>query len=149
MNKPIYIDQAVLDISKTLMYDFYYNYLKPKYGDDKMKLCYMDTDSFIFCVKTNDFDEDIKSDLINWFDTSKLDKKLDRPIAKGINEGILGMFKDELKGHVMIEFIGLASKVYANKCGNDKIDKKVKGITKCVRDRVLIFQHYMDALLLN
>ena len=122
------------------MYDFYYNYLKPKYGDDKIKLCYMDTDSFIFYVETNDFDEDIKSDLINWFDTSKLDKKLDRPIAKGINEGILGMFKDELKGHVMIEFIGLASKVYANKCGNDKIDKKVKGITKCVRDRVLIFQ---------
>ena len=148
MNKPIYIGQSVLDISKTLMYEFYYNYLKPKYGD-KVKLCYMDTDSFIFCVETNDFYEDIIPDLNSWFDTSKINNKLDRPIPVAINEGILGMFKDELKGQTMTEFIALASKVYAYKCDNDKIDKKVKGIKKCVRERVLIFQHYLDALLLN
>ena len=108
MNKPIYIGQSVLDISKTLMYEFYYNYLKPKYGD-KIKLCYMDTDSFIFYVETNDFFEDIKDDIHDWFDTSKINNKLDRPIPIGINEGILGMFKDELKGQGMTEFISLAS----------------------------------------
>ena len=108
MSKPIYIGQSVLDISKTLMYEFYYNYLKPKYGD-KIKLCYMDTDSFIFYVETNDFFEDIKDDIHDWFDTSKINNKLDRPIPIGINEGILGMFKDELKGQGMTEFISLAS----------------------------------------
>ena len=148
MNKPIYIGQSVLDISKTLMYEFYYNYLKPKHGD-KVKLCYMDTDSFILYVETNDLYKDIIPDLNSWFDTSKINNKLDRPILIGINESILGMFKDELKGQTMIEFIALASKVYAYICDNDKIEKKVKSIKKCVRDRVLMFQHYLDALLLN
>ena len=59
------------------------------------------------------------------------------------------MFKDELKGEAMTEFIALASKVYAYICDNEKVDKRVKSIKKCVRDRVLMFQHYMDALLLN
>ena len=148
MNKPIYIGQSILDISKTLMYEFYYNYLKPKYGD-KVKLCYMDTDSFIFYVETNDFYKDIIPDLNTWFDTSKINNKLDRPIRIGINEGILGMFKDELKCQAMTEFISLASKVYAYTSHNDKRGKKVKGIKKCVRDRILMFQHYIDALLLN
>ena len=123
MNKPIYIGQSVLDISKTLMYEFYFNYLKTKYGD-KIKLCCMDTDSFNFYVETNDFFEDIKDDIHDWFDTSKINNKLDRPIPIGINDGILAMFKDELKGQVMTEFISLASKVYAYKCDNDKIEKK-------------------------
>ena len=148
MNKPFYIGQSVLDISKTLMYEFYYNYLKPKHGD-KVKLCYMDTDSFILYVETNDLYKDIIPDLNSWFYTSKINNKLDRPILIGINESILGMFKDELKGQTMIEFIALASKVYAYICDNDKIEKKVKSIKKCVRDRVLMFQHYLDALLLN
>ena len=148
MNKPIYIGQSILDISKTLMYEFYYNYLKPKYGD-KVKLCYMDTDSFIFYVETNDFYKDIIPDLNTWFDTSKINNKLDRPIRIGINEGILGMFKDELKCQAMTEFIALASKVYAYTSHNDKREKKVRGMKKCVRDRILMFQHYIDALLLN
>ena len=148
MNKPIQIGQSVLDISKALMYEFYYNYLKPKYTD-KIKLCYMNTESFIFYIDTNDFFEDIKDDIHDWSDTSKINNKLDRPIPIGITEGILGMFKDELKVQAMTEFISLASKVYAYICDNDKIEKKVKGIKKCVRDRVLIFKHYMDALLLN
>ena len=50
MNKPVYVGQAVLDISKTLMYELWYDYIIPKY-DDKVKLCYMDTDSFIFRIK--------------------------------------------------------------------------------------------------
>ena len=118
MNKPVYVGQAVLDISKTLVYEFFYGYLKPRYGD-KVKLCYVDTDSFIFYVETEDFYKDIMPDLDTWFDNSKINNKLDRPIPKGINDGILGMFKDELKGEAMTEFIALASKVYAYICDND------------------------------
>ena len=54
MNKPIYLGQAILDLSKTLMYEFWYDYLKPMYGD-KIRLCYIDTDSFIMHIKTDDF----------------------------------------------------------------------------------------------
>ena len=69
MNKPIYLGQAILDISKTLMYDFWYGYIKPKYGD-KAKLCYMDTDSFIIHIKTENFYKDISNDVENRLDTS-------------------------------------------------------------------------------
>ena len=73
MNKPIYLGQAILDISKTLMYEFWYDYNKPKYGD-KARLCYMDTDSFIMHIKTKDFYKDIAGDVDKWFDTSNYDK---------------------------------------------------------------------------
>ena len=69
MNKPVYLGQAILDISKTLMYEFWYNYLKPKYGD-KAKLCYMDTDSFIIHVET---------EILKWFDTSGYNENDNRP----------------------------------------------------------------------
>ena len=111
MNKPVYIGQAVLDISKTLMYTFFYNYLKPKY-EDTVKLCYMDTDSCIFYVETDDLYKDITNDVIEWFDTSDYNENDDR-IPRGINRKIIGKFKNELKGKVMNEFITLASKVYA------------------------------------
>ena len=68
MSKPVYLAQAILDISKTLMYEFCYDYLKPKYGD-KVKLCYMDTDNFIVHIETEDFYEDIASNIDKWFDT--------------------------------------------------------------------------------
>ena len=69
MNNPIYLGLSILEISKTLMYEFWYDYMKPKYNDN-VKLCYMDTDSFIMNIKTNDFYEDIASDVENRFDTS-------------------------------------------------------------------------------
>ena len=69
MNKPVYLGQAILDISKTLMYDFYYGYIKSKFGN-KVKLAYMDTDSFIMQIFTDDFHKDISSDVDIWFDTS-------------------------------------------------------------------------------
>ena len=93
MNKAVCLGQATLDISKTLMYEFYYEYLKPKYGD-KIKLCYMDTDSFIIHVETEDICKDIADDVCKWFDNSGYDKKLNRPLPTGINEKIIGMFKD-------------------------------------------------------
>ena len=69
MNKPVYLGMSILDISKTLMYEFWYDYIKPKY-EDAAKLCYMDTDSFIIHIKTEDFYEDIANDVEKWFDTS-------------------------------------------------------------------------------
>ena len=62
MNKPIYLGHAILDISKTLMYEFWYNYIKPKYGD-KARLCYTDTDSFVIYIKTKDFYKDVANDV--------------------------------------------------------------------------------------
>ena len=73
MNKPLYLGASILDISKTLMYEFWSDYLRPKYGD-RVKLCYTDTDSFIICIKTEGFFEDISNDVEKWFDTSNFDK---------------------------------------------------------------------------
>ena len=92
MNKPIYLGQAILDISKTLMYEFWYDYIKPKYGD-KMRLCYMDTDSFIMHIKTEDFYKDIADDVERWFDTSNYDKNDNRPLPIGKNKKVISMFK--------------------------------------------------------
>ena len=82
MDKPISVGQAILDISKILMYEFWYDYLKPKY-QDKVKLCYMDTDSFIIHIETDDFFEDIANDVDECFDTSKYDKNDNRPLPIG------------------------------------------------------------------
>ena len=69
MNKPIYLGMSILDISKTLMYEFWYDYIKPKY-QDRAKLCYMDTDGFITHIKTEDFCKEIANNVEKWFDTS-------------------------------------------------------------------------------
>ena len=78
INKPIYLGQAVLDLSKTLMFEFWYDYLKPMYGD-KIRLCYTDTDSFIMHIKTDDFYKDISANVDKWFDTFNFNKNDDRP----------------------------------------------------------------------
>ena len=82
MNKPIYLGQAILDLSKTLMYEFWYDYLKPKYGN-KIKLCYMDTDNFVLLIKTDDVYKDISNDVNRWFDTLNFNKNDDRPLETG------------------------------------------------------------------
>ena len=69
MSKPVYLGMSILDIIKTLMYEFWYDYIKPKYGD-RAKLCYTDTDSFVIHIITEDFYEDITNDVERWFDTS-------------------------------------------------------------------------------
>ena len=102
MNKPIYLGQAILDYSKMLMYEFWYDYLQPMYND-KIELCYMDTDSFIIYVETEDFYKDISKDVNKWFDTSNYSKDIDRPLEKGKNKKVIGKFKDELGGLVMRE----------------------------------------------
>ena len=94
MNKPLYLGMSILDISKTLMYKFWYDYFKPKYGD-RAKLCYTDTDSFIIYIKTEDFFEDISNDFEKWSDTSNYDKNDKRPLPIGKNKKISGLFQDE------------------------------------------------------
>ena len=88
MNKLIYLELSILEISKILMYEFWYDYMKPKYNDD-VKLCYMDIDSFVMHIKTNDFYKDISDDVDNRFDTS-------RPLPIGKNKKVIGLMKDEL-----------------------------------------------------
>ena len=87
MNKPVYLGQAILDISKTLMYKFWYKYIKPKYGDNA-RLCYMDPDSFIINIKTEDFYKDIANDVERWFDISNYDKIDEIPLKIGINKQV-------------------------------------------------------------
>ena len=102
MNKPIYLGLSILEISKTLMYKFWYGYMKTKYNDH-VKLCYMDTDSFIMNIKTNDFYEDIASDVENRFDTSNYE--VNRPLPTGKNKKVIGLMKDELGGKIITEFV--------------------------------------------
>ena len=75
MNKPVYLGMSILDISKTLMYEFWYDYIKPKY-QDRAKLCYTNTVSFVIHIKTEDFYKDITNDAERWFDTSMMEIKM-------------------------------------------------------------------------
>ena len=154
MNKLIYLGQAILDISKTLMYEFWYDYIKLKYGD-KARLCYMDTDSFVMHIKTEDFYKDIAGDVERWFDTSNYDEKDKRPLPIGKNKKVIDMFKDELGGKIMTEFCALRAKAYSFLIDgysdddyekNKIINKKAKGTKKSVIKRELMFKNYKDSL---
>ena len=129
MNKPIYLGLSILEISKILMYEFWYDYMKRKYNDN-VKLCYMDTDSFVMHIKTNDFYKDIANDVECKFDTSNYE--VNRPLPIGKNTKVIGLMKDELEGEIITEFIALRPKTYSCLTDNDKIDKKAKGTKKCV-----------------
>ena len=98
MNKPIYLGLSILEISKILMYEFWYDYMKPKY-DNNVKLCYMDTDSFIMNIKTNDFYKDIANDVENRFDTSNYE--VNRLLLMGRNKKVISLMKDELGGKII------------------------------------------------
>ena len=98
MNKPVYLSQAILDLSKIVMYEFHYNYMVPKYGLEKLKLCYMDTYSLVYDIKTEDFYEDIANDVEERFDTSGYSKTDFRPLPIGLNKKAIGLMKDELGG---------------------------------------------------
>ena len=150
MYKPVYLGQAILDISKTLMYDFYYGYLKEKYGD-RVRLCYTDTDSFILYILTEDFYEDIESDVNEKFDTSSYSKNTNRPITVGVNKKVLGMMKDELGDNEMIESVNVCAKLYSytkqDLNGNIIECKKAKGTKKCVKKKCLKHEDFKDAVM--
>ena len=148
MTKPLYLGMSILDISKTLMYEFWYDYIKPKYNE-KAKLCYMDTDSFIIHIFTEDFYKDIAMDVNKWFDTSNYDKNDKRPLPIEVNKRVIGYFKDELGGKIMAKLCGPRAKTYAYKMDDDIEKKKAKGTKKCVIKRRLKFEDYTDSLFNN
>ena len=130
MNKSVYLGLFILDISKTITYEFWYDYLKPKYGEN-VKLCYMDTDSFIVHVKTDDISEDsakhaeIRLDSLTNFE-------IDRPLPKGKYKKVIELMKDELGGQIMKEFVALRKKTYTYLKENiDKV-KKPSGTKKYI-----------------
>ena len=106
MTKPLYLGMSILDISKTLMYEFWYDYIKPKYGH-RAKLCYMDTDSFVIHIITEDFFKDIAPDVAIQFDTSNYDENDKRPLPISKNKKVPGVFKDELGEKVILEVVEL------------------------------------------
>ena len=110
MNKPVYLGLSILEISKMLMHEFWYDYMKPKYGG-KVKLCYMETDSFIMHIKTEDFYKDIAINVEKRFDTSNYE--VNRPSPTGKNRKVIGLIKDELGGKMMTEFVALRPKTYS------------------------------------
>ena len=144
MNKPIYLGLSILEISKTLMYEFWYDYMKPKYGDD-VKLCYMDTDSFVMNIKTNDFCKDIANDVKERFDTSNYE--VNRPLPTGKNKKVIGLMKYELVGKIITEFVTLRPKTYSYLADDCKENKKAKGTKKCVIKRMIKFNDHKNCLL--
>ena len=145
MYKPKYLGMAILDISKTLMYEFHYGYMKPKYGD-RIKLLFTDTDSFMYLIETEDFYEDILQNIHEWFDTSNYSK--DHFIYSDEQKMVIGMFKDEEGGKIISEFVGLRAKNYSYECGKKEY-KKCKGIKKCVTEKGISFKDYKDCLFNN
>ena len=145
MNKLVYLGQAILDLSKIIMYEFHYDYMVPKYGD-RLKLCYMDTDSLVYDIKTEDFYEDIANDVEARFDTSGYSKTDFRPLPIGLNKKVIGLMKDELGGKIMTEFVALRPKLYSYKKLDGSEDKKCKGIKTCIVKKTLTFEDYKTCL---
>ena len=148
MNKLLYLGMSILDTSKTLMFEFWYDYVKPKYND-KAKLCYMNTDSFVLNIFTEYFFEDTNNDVERWLDTSNYYKNDKRPLQIGVNNKVLGMFKDQLDGKIMKEFCALRTKTFTYLMEGNSEMKKAKEAKKYVVKRRLMFENYKDLLFNN
>ena len=146
MNRPIYLGLSILEISKIIMYEFWYDYVKKEYGD-MVKLCYMDTYILIMNFKTKDFYKDIARDVEERFDTSNYD--VDRPLPKGKNKKVIGLMKDELGGGIITEFAVLRPKTYSYITDEFIEMKKAKGTKKCVIKKMLKFEDYKKCLFHN
>ena len=132
-----------MNISKILMYEFWYNYIIPKYGDSKIMLYrYW---QLYYLIKTKDFFEDIPNDVEKRFDTSNYNKKDKIPLPIGKNKKVPGLFKDELGGKI-IEFVALRPKTYSYLDDNCNKHKKAKGTKKCVIKQKSMFQNVKDCL---
>ena len=145
MNRPAYIGMCILDLSKTLMYDFHYNYIKHKYGN-KAKLLFTDTDSLTYEIETKDAYKDFFKDKSK-FDNS--DYPENSPYFNKTNKKVLGKFKDEAAGVPIIEFVGLRSKMYSYMKDNDKEVKTAKGIKKNIITKNIKHEDYKEVLFNN
>ena len=145
LNRPAYVGMCILDLSKTLMYDFHYNYIKDKYGD-KAKLLFTDTDSLMYEIQTDDVYKDLFVDK-DKFDNS--DYPEDSPFYFGDNKKVIGKFKDEAAGVPIIEFVGLKSKMYSYIKDNGEGGKTAKGVKKNVIRNDMRHVNYNDVLMNN
>ena len=161
-NKPIFVGQAILDISKTHMFDFHYNFIRDKYGN-KAELLMTDTDSLVYHIQTDDFYKDINKDAKKWFDTSNYPEIHLSGIKTGVNKKENGKIKDEAGGLVITHFTSLSSKLYGLKViqneeafknipkkklpfkGKEE-ERKAKGVKKCVIKKSLTFEDYKKCL---
>ena len=144
-NKPVYVGQAILDLSKTLMFDFHYNFIKKK-CHNKAELLFTDTDSLMFQIYTDDFYKDICPDILAKFDTSDYPPNHKSGILTGVNKKVIGMFKDEVAGKQITHFVGLRPKLYSFKIEEDREVRKCKGIKKNVIKKKLDFDDYVKCL---
>ena len=145
MNKPVYLGMCILDLSKTIMYDFHYQYIKPKYGE-KAKLLFTDTDSLMYEIQTEDFYKDISGDVKDRFDTSDYPENHPSGIPTGINKKVLGMFKDEAAGKIIKEFVGLRAKLYSFIMEDGKENKRCKGVKTQVVESSITHEDYKTCL---
>ena len=139
ITKPLYLGMSILDIIKILMYEFWYDYIKPKYGHSG-NLCYTDTDSFIINIKIKDFFEDASNDVERWFDTSNYDKNDKRPLPIGKNKKVTGLFKDKLGGKIIREVVALKLKTNAYLMEDGSDHKKAKGTKKCNKTKSYVWK---------
>ena len=144
-NKPVYCGMAILDLSKTLMYEFHYKYILPKYGE-KVKVLFTDTDSLCYEIETEDFFKDISNDVEETFDTSDFDKNHPSGIPTGKNKKVPGLMKDEACEKIIEEFVGLRAKLYSYKMFEGKEEKKCKGIKKSVVKKNISHENYKECL---
>ena len=145
LNRPAYIGMCILDLSKTLMYDFHYNYIKKKYGD-KAKLLFTDTDSLTYDIEADDVYQDFFNDK-DKFDNS--DYPESSPYFDKTNKKVIGVFKDEAAGIPICEFVGLRSKMYSYMKDNQEVGKTAKGIKKNVIKKNIKHENYRDTLFNN
>ena len=144
-DKPIFVGQAILDLSKTLMFDFHYNYIRKKYGD-KAELLFTDTDSLMYLIKTQDVYKDFSKDVKRKFDTSDYPENHPSGIKIGVNKKVIGKFKDEAAGKQITHFVGLRPKLYSYKTEEQGEKRKAKGVKKYVIKKSLSFDDYKKCL---
>ena len=142
LNRPAYVGMCILDLSKTLMYDFHYNYIKQKYGN-KAKLLFTDTDSLTYEIEAEDVYQDF------WNNKDKFDHPEDSSYFDNSNKKVIGKFKDEAAGMPIVEFIGLRSKMYSYMKDNEKGGKTAKGIKKNVIKKNFKHEDYKKLLFNN
>ena len=124
--KAVYLGISILDLSKSLMYDFHYNYIETKYVD-KANLLFTNPDSLAYEITTKDFYKDINPDIEKRFDSTDYPTNHPSGIKTGLNSKVLRMFKDEAGGKQIVEFVGLRAKLYSYKMLDGSEDKKCKG----------------------
>ena len=142
LNRPVYVGMSILDLSKRLMYDFYYNEMKAQYGD-RCQLLYTDTDSLLLEIQTEDVYKDMAQHA-SLYDTSDYPK--DHPLHSEANKKVLGKMKDECAGRPIAEYIGLRPKMYSILETDGGNIKKAKGVRKAVVKKHIRHEQYREAL---